>query len=59
MDVTILATGQSAAGRKRRQEVMQGLKNLLRKKTKVASMNIDTLFKEFRGSSELQITRDM
>ena len=51
--------GQSAAGRKRRQEVMEGLKNLLRKKAKVASMNIDTLFKEFRGSSELQITRDM
>lgn len=48
--MTILATGQSAAGRMQRQ-VMQGLNNLPRKKAKVTSMIIDTLYKEFRGSS--------
>jgi len=32
---------------------------LLRKKTKVGSINIDTLLKEFKASADLQITRDM
>merc|ERR1712013_83028 len=41
VDVTILTTGQSSSGRKRRQEVAAGLKALLRKKTKVGSINID------------------
>ena len=61
MDVTILTTGQSSSGRKRRQEVClkfvnfavtqlchqvaAGLKALLRKKTKVGSINIDALLK--------------
>ena len=71
VDVTILTTGQSSSGRKRRQEVFSyyslmfhmyacifpfaqlslrrqvaaGLKALLRKKTKVGSINIDTLLK--------------
>merc|ERR1719219_1535550 len=59
VDVTILTTGQSSSGRKRRQEVAAGLKALLRKKTKVGSINIDTLLKEFKASADLQITRDM
>jgi hypothetical protein len=32
---------------------------LLRKKTKVGSINIDALLKEFKASADLQITRDM
>merc|ERR1719481_52359 len=59
IDASILATGQSSSGRKRRVEVMTALKALLRKKTKQASINIDTLLKEFRSSSDIQITRDM
>jgi DNA replication licensing factor MCM4 len=59
VDVTILTTGQSSSGRKRRQEVAAGLKALLRKKTKVGSINIDALLKEFKASADLQITRDM
>merc|ERR1712098_378443 len=59
IDASILATGQSSSGRKRRMEVMTALKTLLRKKTKQASINIDTLLKEFRSSSDIQITRDM
>jgi len=59
IDVSILTTGQSSSGRKRRQEVQTALRALLRKKGKVASVNIDSLFKEFRGGSDIQITRDM
>jgi len=59
IDASILATGQSSSGRKRRMEVMTALKVLLKKKTKVASINIDTLLKEFRSCSDIQITRDM
>merc|ERR1712037_749064 len=59
VDVTILTTGQSSSGRKRRQEVAAGLKALLRKKTKVGSINIDALLKEFKASADLQIMRDM
>jgi len=60
IDVSILTTGHSASGRKRRLEVKNALQVLLRKKpAKAASINIDSLLKEFRSSSDIQITRDM
>jgi len=59
VDVTILTTGQSSAGRRRRQEVATALRTIIKKKSKTASINIDALLKEFRTGSELQITRDM
>ena len=59
VDVTILTTGQSSAGRRRRQEVATALRTIIKKKNKTASINIDALLKEFRTGSELQITRDM
>merc|ERR1712112_299578 len=59
VDVSILTTGQSSSGRKRRQEVAAGLKALLRKKTKTPTINFEALLKEFKASADLQITRDM
>merc|ERR1719500_1086918 len=59
IDVSILTTGQSSAGRRRRQEVATALRTIIKKKNKTASINIDALLKEFRTGSELQITRDM
>jgi len=59
IDVSILTTGQSSSGRKRRVEVAAALKALLKKKSKTPTIGYDKLLAEFRSSSELQITRDM
>ena len=54
IDVTILTTGMSSAARKRRIEVAQALKSMISKKGKdVTTLNLERLFSEFRGSSEL------
>merc|ERR1719230_699933 len=59
IDVTILTTGQSSAGRKRRVEVATALKDLLKKKKKTPTIGYDKLFNDFRSNSDIQITRDM
>jgi len=59
IDVSILTTGQSSSGRKRRVEVATALKTLLKKKSKTPTIGYDKLLADFRASSELQITRDM
>ena len=74
IDVSILTTGQarsvdfnvpleylfqSSAGRKRRAEVANALKALLKKKSKTPTISYDKLFSEFRTGSDIQITRDM
>jgi len=59
IDVSILTTGQSSATRKRRQEVAKALQELLSKKTKTPTTSYDKLFSEFKGSSDIQITREM
>merc|ERR1719516_597812 len=59
IDVSILTTGQSSATRKRRQEVAKALQDLLSKKNKTPSTSYDKLFSEFKGSSDIQITREM
>merc|ERR1712142_1216283 len=59
IDVSILTTGQSSAGRKRRAEVATALKDLLKKKNKTPTIGYDKLFSEFRTGSDIRITRDM
>jgi len=59
IDVSILTTGQSSAGRKRRAEVAAALKDLLLKKKKTPTIGYDKLFNDFRSNSDIQITRDM
>merc|ERR1711942_659133 len=58
IDVSILTTGQSSSGRKRRAEVASALKEQL-KKYKTATASYVKLFADFRSSSDIQITRDM
>jgi len=59
IDVSILTTGQSSSGRKRRVEVATALKTLLKKKAKSPTIGYDKLLADFRASSDIQITRDM
>jgi len=59
IDVSILTTGQSSASRKRRQEVAKALQELLSKKNKTPTITYDKLFSDFKGSSDIQITREM
>merc|ERR1712106_1009567 len=59
IDVSILTTGQSSSGRKRRAEVATALKEMLKKKTKTPTIGFDKLLADFRASSDIQITRDM
>merc|ERR1719373_1104911 len=59
IDVSILTTGQSSASRKRRQEVAKALQELLSKKNKTPTINYDKLYSDFKGSSDIQITREM
>lgn len=53
IDVSILTTGESASGRKRKQDIAEAVKSLLRKKGKVASINYLKLFNEVKESSTL------
>ena len=50
---------QSSASRKRRQDVAKALQELLSKKTKTPTVGYDRLFSEFKGNSDIQITREM
>merc|ERR1711915_495473 len=59
IDVSILTSGQSSATRKRRQEVAKALQELLGKKNKTPTVNYDKLFSDFKGSSDIQITREI
>eukprot|EP00092_Neocalanus_flemingeri_P030424 GFUD01033026.1.p1 GENE.GFUD01033026.1~~GFUD01033026.1.p1 ORF type:complete len:866 (+),score=291.09 GFUD01033026.1:48-2600(+) len=59
IDVSILTTGQSSAGRKKRAEVATALKEMLKKKNKTPTVSYDKLFADFRNNSDIQITRDM
>merc|ERR1711973_113636 len=59
IDVTILTTGQSSSGRKRRQMVKNGLKALIEKKGKVQTLNYLKTWNDLKESSDLMVTRDM
>ena len=53
IDVGILTTGLSSAARKRRVEVAQALKKLILSKEKVATVNYQKTFTEFKETSQL------
>merc|ERR1712179_784846 len=57
IDVSILTTGQSSAGRKRRAEVATALKDLLLKKKKTPTIGYDKLFNDFRSNSDTDYQR--
>ena len=70
IDISILTTGLSVTNRKRRNEIVNGLKQLLQqlKLDKIANgesqpnqhqFQYQTVFNEFKSSSNLMITRDM
>merc|ERR1712156_603758 len=59
IDVSILTTGQSSAGRKRRFAVKNNLKDLVKRKGKVNTINYQKTWNELKHFSELMIKRDM
>merc|ERR1712029_104959 len=59
IDVSILTTGQSEGSRKRRQQVMHGLKSLIQNKGKVQTLNYLKTWNELKETSDLMVTRDM
>jgi len=59
IDVSILTTGQSSAGRKKRAEIATALMEMLKKNKKTPTISYDKLFSDFRSNSDIQITRDM
>ncbi|XP_065582979.1 DNA replication licensing factor MCM4-like [Artemia franciscana] len=59
IDVSILTTGISSAGRKRRVEIAKALKQLIESKGSVSTLGYQKLYSEFREGSQLMITREM
>ena len=60
IDVTILTTGQSEAGRKRRDEVKRSLREVIDKKgKKVQTVNYLKTWNDLKEASDVMITRDM
>jgi len=59
IDLGMITTGQSSASRKRKQELATALKAILDKKAKVVSHAYEKILLEFKGQSDIQITRDM
>jgi len=59
IDVSILTTGQSSGSRKRRAEVAASLKEIVKKKGKMQTINFTKLHQELKERSDLMITRDM
>ena len=60
IDVTILTTGQSEAGRKRRDEVKRSLREVIDKKgKKVQTINYLKTWNDLKEASDVMITRDM
>lgn len=59
IDISILTTGQSEGGRRRRQEVKASLKSLIEKKGKVQTINWMNTWNQLKEQSDIMITRDM
>lgn len=58
IDVGILATGLSAAARKRRVDLAQSIKKLIESKGKIPTINQQKLLIEAKESSNLMVTRE-
>ncbi|XP_071174177.1 DNA replication licensing factor mcm4-A-like [Mytilus galloprovincialis] len=59
IDVTILTTGISGAARKRKAEITQSLKKLIKEKGKVPTLKQPKLLEEFKERSDFPVTKDM
>ncbi|KAJ8682054.1 hypothetical protein QAD02_017846 [Eretmocerus hayati] len=59
IDVEILTTGLSASARMRNQQVATALGKFIDDLGKVTTVNYQKLFTEFKGSSDILITREM
>lgn len=51
IDISILTTGMSLAARKRRQELVEALKKLIKSKDKAPTLNYQKIFTELKESS--------
>ncbi|XP_012232001.1 DNA replication licensing factor MCM4 [Linepithema humile] len=59
IDISILTTGMSLAARKRRQELVEALKKLIKEKDKAPTLNYQKIFTELKESSNVLVTREM
>ncbi|XP_023234915.1 DNA replication licensing factor MCM4-like [Centruroides sculpturatus] len=59
IDITILTTGMSSSIRRRRLEVAQALRNLLKGKGKTQTFNYQKTYLELKESSDIMITKEM
>lgn len=53
IDISILTTGMSLAARKRRQELVEALKKLIKGKEKTPTLNYQKIFTELKESSSM------
>lgn len=53
IDISILTTGMSLAARKRRQELVEALKNIIKGKDKAPNLNYQKVFTELKESSNV------
>lgn len=53
IDISILTTGMSLAARKRRQELVEALKKLIKGKDKTPTLNYQKIFMELKESSSM------
>merc|ERR1711981_238297 len=59
IDVSILTTGQSEGMKKRRVAIKNNLKDLVKRKGKVQTINYQKTWNELKEASDVMITRDM
>jgi len=59
IDISILTTGMSAAGRKRRHEVAAALKKLIKERGNMPTVAYSRLYQELREQSDIMVTREM
>ncbi|XP_037076979.1 DNA replication licensing factor MCM4-like, partial [Pollicipes pollicipes] len=59
IDISILTTGLSAAGRRRRQEVAAALKKVVKERGSASTVAYSKLYQELREQSDIMITREM
>uniref|UniRef100_A0A8C8RM54 DNA replication licensing factor MCM4 n=1 Tax=Pelusios castaneus TaxID=367368 RepID=A0A8C8RM54_9SAUR len=59
VDISILTTGMSATARKRKEELAQALKKVIKSKGKTPSLKYQQLFDDLRAQSDAAVTKEM
>ncbi|XP_067409898.1 DNA replication licensing factor MCM4 [Emydura macquarii macquarii] len=59
VDISILTTGISATARKRKEELAQALKKLIKSKGKTPALKYQQLFDDLRAQSDAAVTKEM